>query len=103
MISDAVYADLKYDDVFVLWLIVVCEWVCACCFVSGGLFCSMCLALLLRVVWVCEWCISSWVCIVFVLSVSISDEPSVWLHLIEVCCLFVTKVTNPNYCIIDQH
>ena len=26
-VSDAVYVDLKYDDVFVLWLIVVCEWV----------------------------------------------------------------------------
>ena len=29
-----------------------------------------------------------------------SDEPSVWcvcLHLIEVCFLFVTEVTNPNY------
>ena len=26
-VSDVVYVDLKYDDVFVLWLIVVCEWV----------------------------------------------------------------------------
>ena len=25
-VSDAVYVDLKYDDVFVLWLIAVCEW-----------------------------------------------------------------------------
>ena len=25
-VSDVVYVDLKYDDVFVLWLIVVCEW-----------------------------------------------------------------------------
>ena len=25
-VSDAVYADLKYAVVFVLWLIVVCEW-----------------------------------------------------------------------------
>ena len=24
-VADAVYVDLKYDDVFVLWLIVVCE------------------------------------------------------------------------------
>ena len=24
--SDAVYVDLKYDNVFVVWLIVVCEW-----------------------------------------------------------------------------
>ena len=41
----------------------------------------------------CEWYISSQVCIVVVLSVCILDEPSVccvWLHLIEVCCLFVT-------------
>ena len=30
--SDAVYVDLKYDDVLLLWLIVVCEWV------GGGLF-----------------------------------------------------------------
>ena len=35
--------------------------------------------LLLRVGCVCEWCISSQVCIVFVLSVCISDEPSVCL------------------------
>ena len=35
----------------------------------------------------CEWCISSRVCIVVVLSVCISDDPSVWLHLIEVVCL----------------
>ena len=58
--------------------------------------------LLLRCVWVCEWCISRQVCIVPVLSVCISDEPSV-------CCvsgnislrfvvvyLFVTEVTTPN-------
>ena len=56
---------------FVLWLIVVCEWV------GDGLVCWMCLALLLRVVWVCEWCISSRVCLVVVLSVCISDEPIV--------------------------
>ena len=24
------YVDLKYDDVFVRWLIVVCEWVVVC-------------------------------------------------------------------------
>ena len=35
-ISDAVYIDLKYDDVFVLWSIVVCEWV------GGGLFVMGC-------------------------------------------------------------
>ena len=29
-VSDAVYVDLKYDDVFVLWLIVVCGWVVVC-------------------------------------------------------------------------
>ena len=27
---DAVLVDLKYNDVFVLWLIVVCEWVAVC-------------------------------------------------------------------------
>ena len=55
--------------------------------------------LLLRFVWVCEWCISSQVCIVRVLPVCISDEPSVCcvlLHLIEVCLLFVTEVTHLN-------
>ena len=42
-VSDAVYVDLKYDDVFVLWLIVVCEWV------GGGLFVmGSCV--------VCAWC-----------------------------------------------
>ena len=56
-VSDAVYVDLKYDDVFILWLIVVCEWVVTF---------YLCLALLLRVVGVCEWCLSSRVCIVVV-------------------------------------
>ena len=37
----------------------------------------MCLVLLLRFVWVCEWCISSQVCIVAILSVCNSDEPNV--------------------------
>ena len=27
-VFDAIYGDLKYDDVFVLWLIVVCDLVC---------------------------------------------------------------------------
>ena len=27
-VSDAIYVDLKYDDVFVLWLIVVCDVLC---------------------------------------------------------------------------
>ena len=31
-VSGAVYVDLKYDDVFVLLLIVACQWV------GGGLF-----------------------------------------------------------------
>ena len=39
--------DLRYDDVSVLRLIVVCEWV------GGSLF-VMDLVLLLRFVWVCE-------------------------------------------------
>ena len=34
-VSDAVYVDLKYDDVFVLWLIVVCEWLGGDLSVSG--------------------------------------------------------------------
>ena len=63
-----------YDEVGVLWMILfVGGW----CFVSDGSLCWMCLMLLLRFVWVCEWCISSQVCIVAVLSVFISDEPSV--------------------------
>ena len=56
LVSNAVYVDLKYDDVFVLWLIVVCD----------GELCCLCLVLLLRFVWVHEWCISSQVCIVAV-------------------------------------
>ena len=44
-VSEAIYVDLKYDDVCLLWLIVVCEWVgcslfvmrCAwCCYVLCG-------------------------------------------------------------------
>ena len=34
-VSDAVYVDLKYDVVFVLWLIVFCEWVGGSLFVMG--------------------------------------------------------------------
>ena len=34
--SDSVYVDLKYDDVFLLWLIVVCEWVADGLFVMGS-------------------------------------------------------------------
>ena len=54
---------------FVLWLIVVCD----------GELCCLCLVLL-RFAWVYEWCIPSQVSIVAVLSVCISDEPSV-------CCV----------------
>ena len=42
----------------------------------------------------CVCCNSSRLCIVLVLFVCISDEPSVscvWLHLIEVCFLFSDK------------
>ena len=58
-------------------------------FVGDGELCCLCLVLLLRFVWVYEWLISSQVCIVAVVYVCISDEPSVWLHLIEVCFLFI--------------
>ena len=64
-------------------LFVDCELVGGC---VGDVLLVMCccvgcvLALLSRGVWVCEWCISSRVCIVVVLSVCISDEPSV-------CCV----------------
>ena len=34
-VSDAVYIDWKYDYVFVLWLIFVCEWVGGSLFVMG--------------------------------------------------------------------
>ena len=42
-VSDAVYVDLKYDNVFVLWLIVVCEWL------GGDLSAMGCCV-------VCAWC-----------------------------------------------
>ena len=29
-VSGAVYVELMYDDVFVIWLIVVCGWVVVC-------------------------------------------------------------------------
>ena len=56
MVSDAIYVDLKYGDVFVLWLIVVCD----------GELCCLCLVLLLHFVWVYEWCISNHVCFLFI-------------------------------------
>ena len=52
----SVYVDLKYDDVVVIWLIVVCE--CVGWLVCDGQLCCLCLVLL-RFVWVCECCISS--------------------------------------------
>ena len=39
-VSDAVYVDLKYDDVFVLWLIVICEWVGGVLLMIG--YCVVC-------------------------------------------------------------
>ena len=44
---------------------------------------------MLRFVWVYKLCISSQVCIVAVLYVCNSDVLCVWLHLIEVCFLFI--------------
>ena len=47
-VSDAVYVDLKYDDSFVLWLIIVCEWVggvllvMGCCVGCVWLCCTGC-------------------------------------------------------------
>ena len=83
---------MKYDDVFVLWLIVVCEWVGGGLFVMGS--CVVC-------VWCCCYvlcgCIngaSSQVCIVAVLYVCNTDEPSVccvcgYILLMFVSCIFV--------------
>ena len=51
-VSDAVYVDLKYDDVFVLWLVVVCDWVCGSLFVMGC--CVVC-------VWCCCYVVYGWV------------------------------------------
>ena len=48
------------------------------------------LGVAVRVVWMCKWCISSRVCIVVVLYVCISDEPSV----LFVACLFVCDKCN---------
>ena len=42
-VSDAVYVDLKYDDVFVICLIVVCKWL-------GGVLSAMGCCV------VCAWC-----------------------------------------------
>ena len=60
-------------------------------FVSGWCFVGDVLGVMLRSVWVCEWCISSRVCIVVALSVCISDEPSVcsYIGLRFVTCLFI--------------
>ena len=77
-VSDAVYVDLKYDDVFVLWLIIVCEWLggdlsaMGCCVVCAWYWCyGLC---------GCVYGASLVKCIVAVLSVCNSDEPSV-------CCV----------------
>ena len=88
-VCDAVYIDLKYDDVFDLWLIVVCEWLggdlsaMGCCVVCAVLCCyDFC------------GCVYGASPVRFVLSLfylcAIQMNPvCVWLHLIEVCCCFI--------------
>ena len=49
-VSDAVHADLKYDDIFVPWLIVVCEWL------GGDLPAMGCCV-------VCAWCCCHDLCV----------------------------------------
>ena len=61
-VSDTVYVDLKYDDVFVLWLIVVCEWVGGDLFVMGcllsvlGVVVSICVGVLMVHLQSCLYC-----------------------------------------------
>ena len=80
---------MKYDDVLVLWLIVVCEWVggslfvmgCAwyCCYVFGGCVNGASpVRFVLSLFYLCVFQINL-VCVV-----------CVWLHLIEVCFLFIS-------------
>ena len=72
-------------------------------FVCDVELCCLCWMFLLRFVWVYEWCISSQVCIVAVvyiyIIICISDEPSVWLHLIVVCFLFVCDRGHNSKCL----
>ena len=77
---------MKYDNVFVLWLIVVCEWVVGCLFVMGSCV-------------VCDFdvlcgCMNGASPVRFVLLLlymcAFQMNPvCVWLHLIEVCFLFI--------------
>ena len=85
-ISDAIYVDLKYDDVFVLWLIVVCAWL-------GGDLSVMCCVF-------CAWCCFYDLCgcvygvspVRFVLSLfylcAIQMNP-VCVVTSEICCFFI--------------
>ena len=93
---------MKYDDVFVLWLIVVCEWVGGGLFVVGScVVCALCccyvlcgcmngaspVRFVLSLLYMCAFQMNP-VCVVCVVT---SD----WgLFLVY---LFVTEVTNPNY------
>ena len=73
---------MKYDDVYVLWLIIVCEWVGDVLFVDVLLVMGFVLDVFGVAVSSCVGvCISSRVCIVVVLSVCISDEPSVCYYI----------------------
>ena len=70
-------------------------------FVCAGELCWLCLVLLLRFVWVYEWYISIQVCIVAVLYVCNSDEPSVccvcgYIVLRIVSCLFVCDIGHKS-------
>ena len=77
-VSDVVYVDLKYDYVFVILFVNDVLF-------GDGLLCWRCLVLLLRVEWVCEWCISSRVCIVFVLYVCFSGPLLLSTHSHGLC------------------
>ena len=73
-----------------------CEWVCVVLLMMGC--CVGCAWRCCYELCGCMNCASpvGFVLSLFYLCAFQMNPVCVWLHLIEVCCLFVTKVINPN-------
>ena len=99
------YVDLKYDDVFVLWLSVICEWLSDVFLVDVLLVMGCCVGCVLRCCYGLCGCVNGAYPVGFVLSFYLCAFQMnhcvlcVWLLLIEVCCLPVTNDWNGCWCV----
>ena len=105
-VSDAVYVDLNYDDVFVIWLIVVCEWVVDILLVDVLLVMGCCVGRAWRCCYELYGCVNGASPVGFVLSLFYLC--AFQMNPVCVVCVvtsawgllfiywFVTRVTSPN-------